>query len=189
MVVHCHGIALQMKFTTSFQENLFYLQNFGAIGVDIFFVVSGFIISYISRNESGPAAAKDFAKRRWIRIVPAYYLASIIFFCLLTLGNHFKFDIFQVIKTITILPLFDYGPTIWDPVLAIGWTLGFEFLFYILNVLLILPPVIKKDLWLILVIVALILLGIFLPWNNLQWRFVTNPMIAEFAFGVLVAAV
>ncbi|RYZ36844.1 MAG: acyltransferase, partial [Sphingobacteriales bacterium] len=71
MVVHCHAIDLQMQLGTSWQQHFRYLQNFGAIGVDIFFVISGFIISYISRAEHGVAAAKDFMLRRWVRVAPA----------------------------------------------------------------------------------------------------------------------
>lgn len=189
MVVHCHAIDLQMLFGTSFQQHFRYLQNFGAIGVDIFFVISGFIISYISGRESGPAAAKDFMVRRWIRVVPAYYVASALLFCLFLMSGHFEVKAPQIIKTLTILPIFDHGPYFWSPVLVIGWTLSFEILFYILNALLIGFAVIRKDLYLITIITGLFLLGLLVHTDNKQLTFLTSPMIMEFAFGVVIAMV
>ena len=50
------------------------LENFGAVGVDIFFVISGYIITKTATRASGPA---DFMKRRLIRVVPLYYLLSL----------------------------------------------------------------------------------------------------------------
>ncbi len=189
MVVYCHAIDLQMLFGTSFQQKFLYLENFGAIGVDIFFVISGFIISYISRSENGPAAAKDFMLRRWIRVAPAYYVASAILFCLFAMSSHFEVKAPQIIKTLTILPLFDHGQYFWSPVLVIGWTLSFEFLFYILNAILIAFAAVKRDLYLVLIITVLFLLGLFIQTDNKQWNFITSPMILEFAFGVFIAMI
>ena len=53
----------------------------GAAGVDLFFVLSGFIIAYSSSRD-----AQHFLARRFIRIVPAYWIATIIA-ALLTLQN------------------------------------------------------------------------------------------------------
>ena len=46
----------------------------GGFGVDIFFVISGFIMVYASQGLFGqPGAAAEFMKRRVIRIVPLYW--------------------------------------------------------------------------------------------------------------------
>lgn len=189
LVVYSHAIDLQQMFGSSMQQGFFYLPNIGSIGVDIFFVISGFIIAYISRNEHGIPAAKDFMLRRIIRIVPAYYISSLFRLIILALGAQFIFPLKTVIKTLTIIPLFDYGPNHWPNLLGLGWTLSFEFLFYILYVILIALAVKKKDLCLVLIVVSLFLLGILFPAQQLQWLFVTNPMVLEFAFGVMIAMV
>src|SRR5208282_580963 len=48
---------------------------FGSFGVDIFFVVSGFIIAYI-----GTKSPQSFLLRRLIRIAPFYWSASLFVF-------------------------------------------------------------------------------------------------------------
>ena len=189
LVVYSHAIDLQQMFGSSAQQDFFYLANIGSIGVDIFFVISGFIIAYIARNEYGPRAAKDFMLRRVVRIVPAYYIASFLRLVILALGAQFIFPLKTVIKTITIIPLFDYGPEPWGNLLGLGWTLSFEFLFYILYVLLIAFTVKRKDVYLVIAALSLFVLGILLPVEQLQWRFVTNPMVIEFAFGVMIAMI
>ena len=56
------------------------LANFeGAWGVDLFFVISGFVMMYISRDVSpGIDTAKSFMYRRLIRIVPLYWIYTFI---------------------------------------------------------------------------------------------------------------
>lgn len=52
--------------------------DLGRSGVDIFFIISGFIMVYISGNKfSTPNATKDFLIKRIIRVVPVYWLYTI----------------------------------------------------------------------------------------------------------------
>ena len=52
--------------------------NFGGFGVDLFFVISGFIMTVTAWNQfARPGAAKRFALRRAARIYPALWLVSI----------------------------------------------------------------------------------------------------------------
>ncbi|MDP4247265.1 MAG: acyltransferase family protein, partial [Bacteroidota bacterium] len=73
-VVYAHSIDLQMKYAISGEQHFFHLQNFGAIGVDIFFILSGFIISYTARSDSGLKAGRRFLLKRFLRINPVYYI-------------------------------------------------------------------------------------------------------------------
>src|SRR5579862_9568218 len=53
--------------------------DLGIFGIDIFFVISGFILSLIvlrSKHSSGPQAAWEFLKRRIIRIFPIYWFIA-----------------------------------------------------------------------------------------------------------------
>lgn len=185
LVVHCHAIDIQMKFGVSHQQNFYYLQNIGAIGVDIFFVISGFIIAYITQRAAGFGDAFKFIKKRFVRINPPYYLVSL--FVLVTfLVNHRHF-LKPLVKTLTILPVFDFGEFFWVPFLFLGWTLSFEWLFYIIYAVLIALSVKNKNIILVAILGFLTLLGLLISSNIIQVVFITNPIIWEFCFGVLIA--
>jgi peptidoglycan/LPS O-acetylase OafA/YrhL len=75
LVVYAHSLNF-IGNGNSIQANFYYLKNFGAIGVDIFFVISGFIITYVSYNLNGLNDFIVFIKKRFVRINPTYYFAS-----------------------------------------------------------------------------------------------------------------
>ncbi len=68
------------------------LKNGGAIGVQFFFVLSGFLITYIICEEklhSGSLNLKDFFARRILRIWPLYYLVLVIAYAIPYISAHF----------------------------------------------------------------------------------------------------
>src|SRR5258707_13134028 len=79
LVAYAHSIDLQMIYASSIQQNFYYLQNFGAFGVDLFFVISGFIISYSAERYKGARDASAFLIHRFKRINPVYYIATLLF--------------------------------------------------------------------------------------------------------------
>lgn len=110
--------------------------NLYAAGVDIFFVLSGFIMFTIARQDFGvPGASLRFLLRRFIRVVPAYWffttamlLAVQIFPARL---NHPDTTLLNIVSSYLFIPSENaYGQTY--PVLLLGWTLNFEVMFYVL---------------------------------------------------------
>jgi len=194
LVVYVHSIDLQMGFSVSKQQNFFHLQNFGAIGVDLFFVISGFIITFVANKYTGQEQGIYFLVKRFRRINPVYYIASILYFVVLVLpiiiegkAADISVDntIGSLIDTILILPagghIFSYSP-----MLMIGWSLAFEWLFYILFFFLIVSKTKNKALFFGLFITGLVSLGYLLKVPDLRYIFITNPIILEFLLGVII---
>jgi exopolysaccharide production protein ExoZ len=93
----------------------------------------------------------------------------------------------ELLKTFTILPIFDTGKIFVEPILYVGWTLSFEWLFYIFYALLIAFGLRKRSQYLIYIFVSLVIIGILTPGKNIQATFLTNPIILEFCLGIIIA--
>lgn len=108
---------------------------FGGVGVDIFFVISGFVMVMSSRAIVGRDDAwKYFAVRRLIRIVPIYWIATTV--KLLTMlaasGLVLHADLgWNVPLSYLFLPSTNVDGYV-QPLLGVGWTLTFEMFFYTL---------------------------------------------------------
>ena len=154
----------------------------GAAGVDIFFVISGFIMFHTNRNVFGlTGAALLFLKRRILRIAPLYWMCT-AFACWLWPGVELK----SLVASVLFVPVRGEDGSI-HTVLAPGWTLNFEMFFYIVFAAgLMLPrkyglPVIVATLS------ALILLGLATKPTQAAFIYWTNPLILEFVFGLAIA--
>ena len=160
----------------------------GAAGVDIFFVISGFII-YISQSAEN-RAAKDFIRRRLTRIVPLYWIYTILLI-LLHIFVHMNADLLltpaHIIQSFFFVPHFDPGaPDRIQPVLVPGWTLQYEIFFYALFAVgvLILPN--RRVLWMSVALVLLVAMGAaVLPKGAIGLSY-TSPRLLEFLGGVLL---
>lgn len=106
--------------------NLPFFAAYGSFGVDLFFVVSGFIIAHISRNGLDLA---PYLIKRFFRIYPIYWLFLIASVYLYTRhdyrlgGNEYTTE--SLIKSFLIFPMHD------QPWYAVGWTLEHEIIFYV----------------------------------------------------------
>lgn len=178
----------------------------GAAGVDLFFVISGFIMAYTTRHDRGGLeTARAFMLKRIARIWPAYAIIT-----LATLLLTFKVQALsdpdlglRFLKSILFIPV-DFHGLYAPQTLIQGWTLNYEVYFYgVLAVSLLLGP------WrwaaffgwfvLSLVIVPLAfgaqsLTSPYLAFVNAPYPFdymtvATNPIIWEFVGGVVVGLI
>jgi exopolysaccharide production protein ExoZ len=153
-------------------------------GVDIFFVISGFVmvVSNASRRN-----ARDFLTARLIRIIPIYWLATAVMVLVLVLHDEAP-TASEIGLSLLLVP---YGDIRGDmhPVLGPGWTLSYEMFFYFLfAATLWLPP--RRQVALLsicfLVLVALRPLGATAGAAGVRF---TSLVLFEFVFGVLLGLI
>lgn len=103
--------------------------SFGSFGVKLFFCISGFIIYTSSKSlVSGPAAMRLFVKKRVIRVVPIYWMVTLIYAAKLTLQG-LPPSAADLIQSLLFIPYADHQGLM-RPVLGAGWTLNYEMFFY-----------------------------------------------------------
>ncbi len=103
-------------------------------GVDLFFVISGFVMVYASRDMFGSAGSvAPFLRRRAARIIPIYWAVTIIYL-VISLGglgpvNRPKPDGWEILASFLFIPWPVGGSTLVQPVYSLGWTLNYEMFF------------------------------------------------------------
>lgn len=103
---------------------------FGHAGVDFFFVLSGFIIAHVHRNDIGrPSRLRNFAIRRFVRIYPLYWLVLTALVALSFAYPHVA-SLHHVDGAVVLESYFLAGPESHGGVLTVSWTLFHEVLFY-----------------------------------------------------------
>ncbi len=130
MVVLWHG----SRFISPYGEGLGWtlFGSGGQMGVDLFFLISGFIM--VHTTSSRTVSAKDFAIKRFSRIWPVY-VAIAIPYTVLTFGIVYFSNpekVSRVLSTVLMVPMSATdGMVIYYPSLPVGWTLNFEAYFYL----------------------------------------------------------
>jgi peptidoglycan/LPS O-acetylase OafA/YrhL len=190
--------AIAALFVVGFHGTLLLHDNFvpsskpwenGNSGVDLFFVISGFIMTVSSRRLLGLADGwHRFIMLRLVRIVPMYWLATtaklLSIAAVPEITRHTSLTPWNTIASFLFLPSFD-GAGFVKPVLAVGWTLSFEMLFYVVfaaALFFALDP-------LIMVGSAMIALALLSLAAQPEWPAVTtlaSPFVLEFVFGMVI---
>ncbi|CAD7038407.1 acyltransferase [Pseudorhizobium endolithicum] len=157
----------------------------GAAGVDVFFVVSGFIMMAISERRTMRPAA--FMRDRLLRIAPSYWIVTgiMIFGALIGLFPNLQLEFWHVVGSFLFVPVpSPNGGYLW-PVLVQGWTLNYEMFFYLLFAAsLFLRPRLRLPA-LLAVLGTAVMAGTLQPTGNPQTRFYAEPLVLEFAAGAL----
>lgn len=103
----------------------------GGLGVDIFFVISGFIMCYSLRERIFPSDSIQFLKKRVFRVYPIYLLVLIPFLVQYLNQIRTPVDPLMIIGNLLLSPSFSGEP---DYRMLVGpaWTLTYELFFYVL---------------------------------------------------------
>jgi exopolysaccharide production protein ExoZ len=167
----------------------------GDFGVDLFFVISGFIMVYICWDKFGkPGAMLDFWIKRLIRIIPLYWIATTLMILVVVLlpqkVNTATSDWGQWVASYLFIPYARESDGLIRPVLGLGWSLQYELLFYFLFGISLLFSRVKGIVLASGLLVALcIAANLVLNESGVSStfiRFVSHPIILEFAAGVLI---
>ncbi len=108
--------------------------HFGTIGVDIFFVISGYMMAMTTRGAgAGVVAAWKFLIRRIVRVVPIYWIFTALKLLIVLVVPVASLKAMPTVSHIAASLLFiphqAFDGQFW-PVLPVGWTLNFEMFFY-----------------------------------------------------------
>jgi len=158
--------------------------NYGYYGVDIFFVLSGFIMFYSIKNNT--KGAFSFFLDRLFRIIPVYWfmtLLLVISFALLPVETYnTSYTLESLFKSLFFIPSLNPKGIGHYPFLYVGWTLIYELFFY---AVLTISMFISKNKALIITSIILIALPILL--KNYRPLGLTNKLLYEFVFGIIIA--
>jgi exopolysaccharide production protein ExoZ len=153
--------------------------EFGDLGVDLFFVLSGFIIFYVHQKDfNNKEQLKTYAYKRIARIFPVYWIVTLIFLSFVLFDRSFL----QIITSLFLIPTGE------QPIVGVAWSLQHEMLFYILfafaiwNKRVFLPAV---YLWVLITIFVNVFLRIEL--SNPLVALVLSPLNLEFLLGCTAA--
>jgi exopolysaccharide production protein ExoZ len=160
----------------------------GAAGVDIFFVISGFIMVFISeKKERSPL---DFVRHRLARVVPPYWVVTIcIAVAMLIAPSAFQVSRFELPHFLASLLFLPYPhPTLNEalPLYAPGWTLNYEFFFYMLFAAAMAINSTNRVALASSALIALVIAGYAWPNENVAYAFYTNPIMLEFVYGMII---
>jgi exopolysaccharide production protein ExoZ len=166
-------------------EMNFTLLRTGRLGVEVFFVISGFIMTLIAGD--GVFRPERFLGRRALRIVPAYWAATFLVTALaLALPSQFRTTVPTIeglIKSLLFIPSLDPKA----PLLGLGWTLDFEAFFYVVFASLFFLRSGLRTLVLCALFAALMATGLSLRNPSHVEAFYTSMSLVGFCGGTLVA--
>lgn len=155
------------------------------VGVDYFFVLSGFLITFVHWQDFGrPDRLARYARRRFTRIFPPYWIILTavvpVYLAVPSFGVPHQHDWLDIVASYLLLPM----PQ--QPVLGVAWTLTFEVFFYLLLGLVIVMG--RRALPLLVVWGAVIALCQLLGLRTYPASFFGNTYGIEFMLGMGAAA-
>jgi peptidoglycan/LPS O-acetylase OafA/YrhL len=163
---------------------------YGPFGVDLFFVISGFVMVYSSEGLFGKAGAPiKFFARRLARIVPPYWAATAIL----------VWFVVPYASTKAVLGSLFFAPHVPSeaPLLFVGWTLIFEMFFYAVFAI----ALLAKRRFAVVTSASVFLIsfvalgpapgdtGFWSPPASSAIAYLADPIVMEFVFGMMIALV
>jgi exopolysaccharide production protein ExoZ len=193
MLVVFYHTSSQVSSTGVDQGALFAISEaVGFAGVDIFFVISGFIMAHTSFAHGGLEGGWGFLRRRAARIYSGYWPFLLLAFPLFWWINPRLVQELDLFKNIILWPVFPL-------LIAVAWTLIFEMFFYLLFTLIISMTRDKRQLWLYALFALMVVWAVYsqfvrhayalgqLEYMSKAEYYMFSPYLLEFLGGALLA--
>ena len=177
-----HAFEFAARDIAALPERLLDLTNLGAVGVHIFFVISGFIMMWTSRARFGRAGqAAPFLVRRAVRIFPVYWVIALFNLPLLIAYGLGGADTASAVLRALVL-----WPSDASGLIFVGWTLSYELYFYVLFAGVLALSARRALAVLSALMVGLVALGALGAPTGEAARLATNPLLLEFLAGAVI---
>lgn len=184
-VVFFHALGAGKAYLHADKSFLFEFFAHGYLGVDLFFVISGFIIYHTTHKSHRRAGA--FLVRRFERIVPLYWAATLALILIAIISPSSFKDIGwinrnDIAKSLLFVTFTDGH----SPIVFQGWSLEFEMFFYLCVAAILLW---RETAWSALIVAFSLstVLGCVLPIANNYYIFFTSSLILEFVLGIIIS--
>lgn len=190
VVMHARLMAADVAVRTGTPAPVEVLPLFGAWGVDLFFVISGFVMAQVVANArsagSFEAHAGGFLLRRIGRVVPLYWIATLAMAASIAAlpasARESTLAPWHFVASLLFVPARNWNGE-WLPVLVVGWTLTFEMLFYAVIAI----ALRYRWRWPVEGAAAVLALGAAVGASGrwpMPWGVLTDPLLLEFGLGV-----
>jgi exopolysaccharide production protein ExoZ len=161
----------------------------GNAGVDIFFVISGFVIWTVTSRR--PTAPVVFLRHRLVRLVPMYWIVTLIIVAgaafVPSAFPHMHITATDVALSMAFFPHLSPSTGEIEPVLGQGWTLNFEAFFYLIFAAVLMLPVRARFRAIAVALVILPLVGAAVMTQSVPPSVLLSPLLTEFLGGVCIA--
>ena len=179
VVVLCHASQSLITRFLPTETNFFF---WGSAGVDLFFIISGFIMVYITYDKN--IDIKDFLLKRVIRIYPVFWfyatIALILFLINPDMINRSAEYPTLILPSYLLIPYTEF--TNLDPV---AWTLVYELHFYLIFALSLILS--NKYRYIVAgLVISIAALSSVFNYESYYLKYITNPIILEFLLGMIV---
>lgn len=159
--------------------------DIGAAGVDVFFVISGFILWTVAAER--PVTAQTFLARRWARVAPTYWVLTLVVAGVALVWPDLIWDakptLSHVLMSLAFIPhINEVGLPF--PIITSGWSLNYEAIFYVVFTLSLLAPPKRRFLAITLGLLAVPIFGIVV---RPAYFLGANLMFLQFLAGVWLA--
>lgn len=158
----------------------------GTFGVDIFFILSGYVMALISHKAiPGYLTLKTFVLKRAFRIFPIYWMYTFLVLLVYVFYPEGVNSSYEenpsIIKSLLLIP------DVTNPWLNVGWTLIYEIYFYFIISILLFFQIRVRNILLTILFIFLILYNFFFFANNDSAnpfeKYYLSPLICEFILG------